>query len=188
MRSIIGGYPAGTDRVYNPSRLTRGDLIVWDDQIWRVLGIDERDHEDRPLIIQIRPAGESLDSTAADNDLHLAASRYATFDRYLDSDHLPVCAVCGGPWPCRHLKADALADREIKRAERFSIPNVCPACGEPVTQRQLRQTWPVNLYALDRDQPVTFHLRLRCERDAIAYDHAVMKAGMPSQLGYKDLP
>ena len=66
---------------------------------------------------------------------------------------------------------------------RYELAGVCPACGEPVTTRQTRQTWRVNLYAFDRDQPVTFHLRRQCEREAMEYDRACMADGQPSQLG-----
>ena len=45
--------------------------------------------------------------------------------------------------------------------------------------------WPAgtHLYAFDRDQPVTFHLRRQCEREAMDYDRACMAQGQPSQLG-----
>lgn len=75
----------------------------------------------------------------------------------------------------------------MARADRYALAGVCPACQEPVTTRQLRQTWQVNLYALDRAQPVTFHLRRSCQDEAVAYDQAVRKAGYAGQLGFRGL-
>ena len=178
------GRPVGTQTLYDPRRLARGMLVAFRDALWRVVSVEERPDMERPWAVVIRPAHMPLDWTAMTEDIHLGASRHATFHRYDDAEHHPVCAACKGPWPCHHLKAEQQADREIAQAERYAIPGVCPACSEPVSTRQLRQTWPVNLYAIDRDQPVTFHLRRPCGAEARSYDEAIRKAGYSSQLGY----
>ena len=176
-------WPAGTHHVW-PRELEPGDLIAFEHQVWRV--IDVAVLEDKQVRTIIRPAADDPTWTATDADKHLRWSPYARVPRYPQADHLPVCGDCGGPWPCRELHVRREMARDLDRATRYELAGVCPACGEPVTTRQTRQTWRVNLYAFDRDQPVTFHLRRQCVQEAMDYDRSCMAQGQPSQMGQVD--
>lgn len=178
------GSPAGTVRTY-VCHLTAGDVIAYNHQILRVIHVEKRD--DQIWHIRLRPL--TKDPTWSHNPHDLAVgckSDFGTVWRYPQQHHLPVCSDCGGPWPCQKLHIDRDVERDQKRERRYALPGICPACQEPVTNRQIRQTWPVNLYALDQDQPVTFHLRERCVDEARRYDQACRQAGYTSQLGYRD--
>lgn len=172
--------PAGTYHVC-PRELEPGDLIAFEHRVWRVLVVEVL--EDRQVQTVIRPVADDPTWTATDADQHLRWSPYARVPRYPQAEHLPVCGDCGGPWPCRELHVRREMARDLDRAARYELAGVCPACGEPVTTRQTRQTWRINLYAFDRDQPVTFHLRRQCVQEAMDYDRACMAQGRPSQLG-----
>lgn len=176
--------PAGTARTH-ANQLAAGDVIAFDHRILRVIDVEKRD--DQAWHIRLRPLAQ--DPTWSHNRHDIAAgcrSDFTTIWRYPQAHHLPVCSDCGGPWPCQKLHIDREVARDLARAQRYALAGVCPACQEPVTSRQLRQTWPVNLYALEQNQPVTFHLRQRCINEADRYDQACRKAGHPSQLGYPD--
>ena len=84
--------------------------------------------------------------------------------------------------PCREQIIERTVQSEAEELRRCDIPGVCPSCEEPVSQRQLRQTWPGNLVA-PTGQPVTFQLRQRCAGEAIGYDERWRKAGNVSMLG-----
>lgn len=172
--------PAGTCHV-SPRELEPGDLIAFECRVWRVIAVEVL--EDKHVRTIIRPAADDPTWTATDADKHLLWRQYAWVDRYPHAEHLPVCGDCGGPWPCRELHVRREMARDLDRAARYELAGVCPACGEPVTTRQTRQTWRVNLYAFDRDQPVTFHLRRQCVQEAMDYDRACMAQGQPSQPG-----
>lgn len=176
-------WPAGTSFV-TTRKLTPGRMIAWAHRVWRVVSIEAVDPGERQQpwrVVIANPTSVNRDERSLrmpdrPHDVHV----------YDENEHYPVCVKCGGPWPCRELHIRQQAEQDMARSRRYELPGVCPACQEPVTPRQLRQTWPVNLHHWDQNQPVTFHLRQRCESEAIAYDREVRAAGMPSQLGYTD--
>lgn len=84
--------------------------------------------------------------------------------------------------PCREQIIERTVQAEAEQLRRYDLPGICPACEEPVSQRQLRQSWPENLVA-PTGQPVTFHLRNRCVGEASANDERWRKAGHISMLG-----
>ncbi|WP_394275211.1 hypothetical protein [Luteococcus sp.] len=178
--------PAGTERTY-VSRLATGDIIAFNHRILRVIDVGKRD--DQIWHIRLRPLVQDPTWSHNPHDIEIGARTDLTcLWRYPQDHHLPVCSDCGGPWPCQKLHIDRDIARDQQRERRYALPGICPACQEPVTTRQTRQTWPVNLYALDPAQPVTFHLRQQCIDEARRYDLAMRKAGHPSQLGYPNPP
>ena len=173
-------WPAGTSFV-STKNLTPGQLVAWNHRVWRVTSVEELQPGGR------RPWRLVLGNPTSVNrdEVSLGVGHHPShIHAFTEDEHYPVCANCGGPWPCRELHSREQAKQDAARARRYELPGVCPACEEPVTPRQLRQTWLVNLHHWDRDQPVTFHLRRGCEDEAIRYDREVRDAGMPSQLGY----
>lgn len=185
-------FPAGTELVL-PENLRRGDLVSHRGRLCRVVSVEEQggaephQWQERSWVVILRPWKLTLEWTAMSADTHWRCHYFFRFYRYSEStEHVPVCSQCGGPWPCPQLHIEQQVREEAAEAEQFAVPpGVCPACQEPVTQRQLRQEWPINLYALDREQPVTFHLRRQCEAAALRYDRAMIAAGYKSRLGIR---
>lgn len=188
----VSRWPVGTAPV-TTSNLREGQLVAWAHRVWRVVSVeqldeDKREEEGRGMNVR-RPWRVVLANPSSVNrdEVALGVGQYPSrIHMFTEEEHYPVCAGCGGAWPCRELHLRDQAQRAAARARRYELAGVCPACEEPVTPRQLRQTWPVNLYHWDRDQPVTFHLRLRCQAEAIKYDREIRAAGLPGQLGYHE--
>ena len=175
-------FPPGTRTVYATRDLSVGDLVIHDHRFRRVESLTRdpelTQRERLPWLVVLADP-----SSVNRRERSLSCADHKTWCVVVEPEHHPVCGACGGPWPCRELHIRLEIDHSEARARRFELPGVCPACQEPVTPRQLRQTWPVNLHALARDQPVVFHLRRECAEEAQTYDLAVMREGYPSQLG-----
>lgn len=155
-----------------------GAPVGVDFKVWRVVEISERPPD---LVERGRTHTVTLEPLTGGRRLHLLCAEFVIFHRFT-SEHYPVCHNCGDLMPCREQLIEQAVQTAAEELRRYDIPGVCPACEEPVSQRQLRQTWPRNLIALT-DQPVTFHLRQQCAGEAIAYDHRWRKAGNVSMLG-----
>lgn len=158
--------------------LTAGTLVGFDFKVWRVVEVSQRPAD---LVEGGRTHAVILEPPAGGQRLHLACAEFMTFHTFT-SEHYPVCRSCGDLMPCREQLIEQTVQAERERLRRYDIPGICPACEEPVSQRQLRQTWPQNLVA-PTDQPVTFHLRRQCAGEAMAYDDRWRKAGHVSMLG-----
>lgn len=101
------------------------------------------------------------------------------------SGHIPVCAACGEPMPCRHLDAGHVARVELARAERYSRPGICPCCGNPVDRGQPRVEYATNLH-WPGGPPVRFHSARRlCARAARRYAEAL--SARPPLLSGRDV-
>lgn len=181
-------HPLGTRSETRPAV---GQVIAWRHGAWRVIEsgpvsqVDWTD-EDREQLARLKPEYVSRsipwrivarpvritadDPRSRDHDVHLSlrARSFSGFDAY-PNEHYPVCAVCGEPLPCREEMARETAEKEADRADRYSMPGVCPACSEPVTQRQKTVTFDDNIRALG-GPPVTFHKRSQCIGSAIRYE------------------
>ena len=93
---------------------------------------------------------------------------------YVD-EHVPVCLECGDPAPCRDRTAKRLAEWEMRNAEPYTVPGMCPACREPVTGRQRRLEF--DNVVVPGGPPVTFHARGQCRAQAASYEqHAAATA------------
>lgn len=155
-----------------------GDLIAYDYRVWRVVEVRMKPADlvkggyDRNVVIEPLRGGKPV---------HLSCGRMTWIYKY-PSEHYPVCHTCGDLMPCREQVIEETVKAEAERMSRYEMPGVCPACREPVSQRQLRQTWPQNL-VVPTGQPVTFHLRKRCAEEAMRYDSLWRKDGNVSLLG-----
>ena len=158
--------------------LVVGALVGVDFTVWRVLEVGPRPAD---LVERGRTHAVVLEPLAGGRRLHLACAEYTRFHTFT-SAHYPVCRSCGDLMPCREQIIERTVQAEAEQLRRYDLPGICPACEEPVSQRQLRQRWPENLVA-PTGQPVTFHLRNRCVGEASAYDERWRKAGHISMLG-----
>jgi hypothetical protein len=191
--------PAGTVCKYafplrpvEPERLlTPGDVLPWEHVAYRVIDVSLRpEHEDRPVMVVLRPVGLGDDPRDRDHDRHLAGPRHHTWRAYPDPRHYPVCATCGEPTPCREEMAERDADVLVARMNRHSMAGVCPACEEPVTARQKAITYPGNI-EVPLGPPVTFHLRRKCFGSAVEYEkrwHAQDPDGRPRLISRPPCP
>lgn len=176
-------FPTGAIVVYTKD-LTPDTLVAWEHSVWRVVSIEDRSADlidgGRDMSIVLRPSSE-LTVTRSKKEIHLVAGSRSLWNRYTD-EHYPVCHHCQEPVPCRDRMVEQFMTQAAERNRRYEIPGVCPACEQPVTERQIRQTWTENLI-VPTGGPVTFHLRKRCVSEAMTYDAMWMKAGHMSQLG-----
>lgn len=182
-------WPLGTKGERKPAV---GRIVAWRHMAWRVVEsgpVPEVDwtQEDRDRLTGYKPAYRAKyepwrivmrpvtvtgdDPRDRDYDVHLrlGASYYAGFDTYPD-EHYPVCAACGEPVPCREAKASEITEAASKKADRYSIPGVCPNCQEMITARQKAVTFDENLH-VPFGPPVTFHAgRRECRYYAADYE------------------
>lgn len=160
--------PSGTRSVYGPPEV--GTLIALDHAVYQV--VDVRDYSgdtDHTHAVVIRPVRVSDDDPKArDHDRHRGATKRTLFDTYKD-EHYPICAKCLEPLPCREQMVEEVTKAAVKRAGRYEIGGICPACGEVVTRRQESVTWSGNLEVMF-GPPVTFHLRRQCGWEAKRYE------------------
>lgn len=169
MRVVSGyrWYPSGTRHKRRPDV---GDLVPYEHAVWRVVEVRDRDDEERPYAVTLRPVEETRDDPRArDSDLHLSIHRYYSWDVYPD-EHYPICACCYEPLPCRYKVAERAGEAALKKMGRYETAGVCPACEEPVTGRQKSLTFSENLEVLGGPS-VTFHVGRRgCSYTAGEYE------------------
>jgi hypothetical protein len=181
-------YPLGTR---NETRPSVGQIIAWRHAAWRVIEsgpvpeVDWSDNDRKrlthlrpefvsrniPWTIIVRPVRITADDPRSrDHDVHLGlpARSFTGIDAY-PNEHYPVCSICGEPLPCREEMAREEAEKETRRADRYSMPGVCPACEEPVTARQKTVNFEENL-RVPAGPPVTFHRRGQCVGSAVRYE------------------
>lgn len=145
-----------------------GSIVGYEFRPWRVIDIRrDVEHPDYPgrlfTVLRLRP----IDATVVEGsnrDIHVGGTSGYRFPQVL-SDHYALCVRCGDLMPCREQVADRVIERMRRKSARYEIPGVCPACGEPVTERQKSTTLANTV--IPSGPPVTFHAgRHRC-RDAM---------------------
>lgn len=179
-----------------------GALIAWDHGVYRVMEVRpvprdlwsdddfRRDGESfpsesaAPMWVVIRPAHvKGDDPKLRSKDVHLRGPGTCRWDVY-PHEHYPVCAQCGEPVPCREQSAVEQAHRAAEHAARYEVAGMCPACQEPVTQRQGSRTFAENLY-MPGGPPVTFHAsRRECWWGLVSYEDKWVQAD-PDRRSYR---
>jgi hypothetical protein len=187
-------------------RLKPGDLMPWEHRVYAVTELrevpedqwteQERDWVEqskrasapyyvsapypRPVFVSIQPHPVPDDPVGAGrarkrDGLTGRAVAWKSFGRYPDG-HYPICATCGEPTPCREVVARRLAEQAGEVMDRYDQEGICPACQEPVTARQGRETFGWNL-EVPGGPPVTFHTRRSCGDQLYGYRERLSKAG-----------
>ena len=151
-----------------------GDLIAINfhalrHKAWRVAEVTLRG-DDRARVILL-PDGPTFDF--AQYNVLMNLSTHGTY--YELTEHYPVCVKCGELCPCSEVWSESQAAGEMKRAERYDIAGVCPACQQPVSSRQKQITFDLNVVS-PIGPPVTFHMKNSCWRSAVDYDMRVATA------------
>lgn len=174
-------------RKFNP-----GDVVYSSSKKYRgVYSIREiYQHQDHGKIVV-------LDDVDGSKEVHLTSiGMYAAGMEKAIDGHRPVCSECGDVWPCRHVSDLESIDHmlieveheEMKRKKRreqrrkyrarYSTPMVCPACQQPVTTGQPKETFHVNA-VIKGGPPVTFHQNAKCGAEGahciIAYKQRLRK-------------
>ena len=185
----------------NGRPLAAGDIFALDHRAWRVTEL--RRH---PLPADAGPdAGPSyevrcvpLTVGAPDGESHsmivhtvmpaprlgrlnpdpTAKPRWPSF--WILAEHYDVCGRCGEPSPCRELTDEKRTTSAVEEFTRYTNPDLCPACSEPITLRQKSRTLPNIISPLGG--LVTFHLRARCFNTAEDYEQRALAAGAITAL------
>lgn len=183
----------GLGRYWSPVLIERreygrppvGVLIGFQGRAYRVISVDDIDpanwteeenayaarntwlKPDRlPYRVRVLPVGD-------DREHGLRVSPWMSVTWHVLPEHYAVCAVCGDLAPCSGHSAEVTAARAVEKAEKDMavLPGCCPACGEPITQRQATIDYPgpnlLNPLALP---DVRFHTRQRCLSSAADYE------------------
>lgn len=83
-----------------------------------------------------------------------------------------LCSCCGHPAPCRTEVAEEVSASEAREFEsrlKRMGPGICYACGEVITQRQERVTFPGEHADFPGRPGPTFHTRRKCAGERYAY-------------------
>lgn len=183
--------PEGVASKYGRRRPNVGDLVAYNYRAWEVAhvkvhdfdaGDEERANGYRPEYRdQMRPYSVTLrrihgEQHARENSrqeigLGIRAFTYGGFERY-ENGRVPLCSCHGHPWPCAESDQQRQAAAELKKAERElnRMPGCCPACDEPVTQRQKSITFGGPNVNNPLAVGPTYHLRRKCRGGAAAYE------------------
>lgn len=136
---------------------------------------NESGKRDRPYAVTLRRLhGEKHER---ENDRQEAGFRipatWRGMHEYPDG-RVPLCSCHSHPWPCRESDQQAVAEKAIRVAEREMnlLPGCCPACEEPVTQRQQSITFGGPNVRNPLAEGPTFHLRRKCRGGAARYEEA----------------
>lgn len=153
--------------------LAEGDVIAVDyapmrHKPWRIERVTQR--EDRTALI-VRPLGAEFDFAQHNESVSIRSTAFVD----VLSEHYMVCAKCGQLPPCAEVWNEHVANQVTERAARYETAGVCPACEEPVTNRQRMIRVEENI-VVPLGPPVTFHARRKCEHAAVEYDKRVAKA------------
>lgn len=168
-----------------------GALIAFDHAVWRVVRVVDWPEVDwpepyrqyvtqqaahgrtvTPVHVTLRPPWrhDHPDPVVQRReDRSVTALPGRTIWHVVTSEHYAVCVRCQEPMPCRHRHAKHVAAQHMARLARYEIAGSCPACREPITDRQQSITFTENL-ELPGGPPVTFHLRGRCRGEAEQYE------------------
>lgn len=156
--------------------LAVGMVVGWEYAAWEVAHASER----------TEPTPEGRDMRATLHRLHgprhpnendhrdMAVSyarRWGSFHVY-DSGRVWLCSCCGDPVPCRSQVAEeasvAAAATFEERLSRMG-PGLCYGCGEVITKRQERVTFPGEHADFPGRGGPTFHTRQTCADERHTY-------------------
>lgn len=161
-----------------------GQIIAWRDprtlvaRPWRVIERQPMENEDEGTRVRLRDPAADPDPLSGQGEemalrwgakRELASSEgppskitdLAPVSTTLLGEDYPIGAQSGQLLPTAETLWAKIAAAEREELDRFSMPGFCPACGEPITQRQHRQEFPANL-VIPGGPTVIFHVREKC--------------------------
>lgn len=114
---------------------------------------------------------DELHHFTARGDIEGGTSGGTTWNVY-EKRHWSACGRCGEPSPCREVCQERYIAARMERMNRYATPGVCPACSEPVTDKQKSITFADNIET-PVGPPVTYHVgRVGCRLAALEYQKA----------------
>jgi hypothetical protein len=158
-----------------PERVAVGQVIAWDYRAWEVLHVDpmtepDADGRDTRVVLH-RLHGPAHDQENDRQDIVFRVNSRWRPEVYRDG-RVWLCSCCGHPAPCRLT----LAEEEARRAARVFEerlarmgPGLCYACGEVITTKQERVTFPGEHADFPGRGAPTFHTRKACLGERMAY-------------------
>lgn len=180
-----GGWkPSEVHSVYRSEIPPVGTIVGADHVAWRIADVrpqPEVDWSDEhraeaatyrqqvPTHVQL----ERLNPAGPTGHYLLGPQQLARYTWYVLPEHHAVCGSCGRLSPCPENLRGIVAENASERAERdMAVPEGwCPACVEPISDRQRSITYPGPnlLNPLARDG-VRFHARQTCLHGATVYE------------------
>lgn len=198
--------PAGIERGgARGERPPVGAVVAFDRRAWEVMHVSLADPtpEEQERLATYRPAYRDRvapyritlrrlhgpthprENSVRDVAFRTHMNAYAPFPIY-PHGRIPLCSCHGHPWPCLEADQQAVAERELHAAEKLLRlpPGCCPACEEPVTQRQRSITFGGPNVRNPLAEGPTFHLRRKCYGSAASYEELWVAAepGRPRSL------
>ena len=162
---VLIGYSGEPWKVLRVEDLIPGD---WSDdarEAWIAMGMPDPWRATPFRVIVTKPEGGIEHMMTVDHD------RYLTW--HVLPEHYAVCVVCGDLAPCAGHAQAVHAEKATKAAvAEMELPDgFCPACREPITQRQKTHVFPgPNLLNPLGADDVRFHTRRQCHYGAKSYE------------------
>lgn len=157
-------------------RVEVGDVIGWDFAAWEVthlspvLDPEPGGHDTRATLHRLYGPKHEHENRNQDVGVSFRAS-WSGMDIYR-SGRVYLCSCCGHPAPCRQQvaeEASALAAQRFEERLNRMGPGLCYACGEVITKRQERVTFPGDHADFPGRSGPTFHTRGKCYSERAAY-------------------
>lgn len=153
-----------------------GMVVGFDYAAWEVTHVSpkvETDESGRDMRATLHrlygPKGERENQFG---DMAVSFSSRAYGLRVYRSDRVWLCSCCGHPVPCRMEVAEevsAAESREFDARLKRMGPGICYSCGEVITKRQERVTFPGEHADFPGRSGPTFHTRQKCVQERRLY-------------------
>jgi hypothetical protein len=165
------------ESVVRSGQLDVGMIVGWDWAAWEITHLSpmvEPDDKGRDTHATLhRLHGPKHRNENKFGDLAVSFTKRRTWDIHVYRDgRVWLCSCCGDPAPCRmqvaeessRLAAEVFEDRLNRMGT-----GICYACGEVITARQERVTFPGEHADFPGRSGPTFHTRRKCASERYAY-------------------
>lgn len=164
------------DRRASYRELAVGMVIGWDYRAWEVTHVspkvdpDESGHDMRATLRRLHGPKHERENQFADMAVSFSSRAFGL--SIYRSGRIWLCSCCGHPAPCRLEVAEEVSAAEGKEFEKRLNrmgPGICYACGEVITRRQERVTFPGDHADFPGRSGPTFHTRRACGSERWLY-------------------
>lgn len=153
-----------------------GDVVAYAYAAWKITHIgpmvepDEHGRDTRATLHRLHGPKHERENSHDDLVVRFRASWHG-FEVYRRG-RVYLCSCCGHPAPCRMQvaeEASELAAKEFDQRLSRMGPGLCYGCGEVITTRQERITFPGDHADFPGRGGPTFHARQKCAGERWAY-------------------
>lgn len=165
------------ESVARSRELEVGMVVGWDWAAWEITHMspkvepDEHGRDTRATLHRLYGPKHRNENDRGDLAVSFASRSTWSIHVYRDG-RVWLCSCCGDPAPCRMQVAEESSKRASEvfeqRLNRMG-PGICYACGEVITQRQDRVTFPGEHADFPGRSGPTFHTRRKCAQERYAY-------------------